>query len=282
MSISAVGSQPTSPQSRLLEDLQNSGLSTDKASMVASEIDTAVQSSKTDGTGRPDRASARAAIEKQLTADVASGKLSADDAALVRKTLDEFDKHASASQGTGKSSGNGGPPDPAELFSKLDTNNDGKLTRDEFVTSRPQNVSEDQAGQMYDSIANGNTDGLTSDQFVQGMKSQQPPAGGGGRAAPAGGGGGGGGDSSSSSSSSSKTEVSRTSTTQGSMKTTVITYSDGSKETTTSYSGSSSDSSQSSADTLQDLLKQLSSSDSSNAANYLKQLLAGGLVDTQA
>jgi hypothetical protein len=278
MSISSVSSSSTSPQARLLADLQSNGLASDKAGLVASEIDSAVQSTKSSGSGKSDQASVRAAIEKQLSADVASGKLTESDAALVRKTLDDFEKKMGSAGGAQ----GGNKPDATEMFKKLDSNGDGKLTKDEFVAGKPENVSSDQAGALYDSLAQGKTDGLTQDQFTSAMASQKPPSGGGG-------GGGGGGDSGSSSaassSSSSKVEQSRTSTTSGAVTTTVITYTDGSKETKTSYgaSDSGSDASKSSADTLLDLLKQNgSSSDTTNATDYLKQLLAGGLVDIKA
>jgi len=279
MSISTVGSQSTSPQARLLADLQNKGLAADKAGLVASEIDSAVQSTKNSGTGKPDQASVRAAIEKQLTADVSSGKLSAADAAIVRKTLDEFDKRM-GSAGAGQ---DGGKPDATEMFKKLDSNGDGKLTKDEFVAGKPDNVTAEQAGALYDSMAQGKTDGLTQDQFTSGMQAQQSKGGG---APPAGGGGGDSGGSSSSSSSS-KTELSRSATTSGTVTTTVITYTDGTKETKISSGGSdtsgSAKDSKSSADTLLDLMKEASSSsDSSSATDYLKQLLAGGLVDVKA
>lgn len=271
MSITQIGGQQLSPKDRLLGNLESGGLAADKATMVAGEIDSAVQSAKSSSSsGRPDRASVREAIEKQLTADVSAGKLTADEANLVRQTLDQFDKRLSEGQ---SSAGGGGKPDPTEMFEKLDSDGDGKLTRDEFVAGRPEDVSEDQAGSLYDSIANGNTDGLTAEQFAQGMASQQPPGGG----PPSGGGGGGGSDSSSS-----KSEVSRTSTTQGAVKTTVITYSDGTKETTTSTVSTSDDAAKSSSDALLDLLKASSASDTSSAADYLKTLLAGGLVDIKA
>jgi hypothetical protein len=283
MSISSVSGSSTSPQSRLLADLQSSGLASDKAGLVASEIDSAVQSSKGSSSGKPDQASVRAAIEKQLTDDVASGKLTEADATLVRKTLDDFEKKMGSAGGAP----GGDKPDAAEMFKKLDSNGDGKLTKEEFVAGKPDNVTSDQAGALYDSLAQGKTDGLTQDEFTSAMASQKPPSGGGG-----GGGESGGGSSSassassaSSSSSSSKVELSRTSTTSGAVTTTVITYTDGTKETKTSYgaSDSSSDSSKSSTDTLLDLLKQNgSSSNTTTATDYLKQLLAGGLVDIQA
>ena len=278
MSISSVSGSSTSPQARLLADLQSNGLASDKAGIVASEIDSAVQSTKSSSSGKPDQASVRAAIEKQLSADVASGKLTESDAALVRKTLDDFEKKMGSAGGAQ----GGDKPDAAEMFKKLDSNGDGKLTKDEFVAGKPDNLTSDQAGALYDSLAQGKTDGLTQDQFTSAMASQKPPSGGGGGGDSGGGSSSASSSTSSSSSSSSKVEQSRTSTTSGAVTTTVITYTDGSKETKTSYgaSDSSSDASKSSTDTLLDLLKQNGSS--TDTTDYLKQLLAGGLVDIKA
>jgi hypothetical protein len=269
MSVPSLGSQAASLANRLRTDLQDSGLSAATASKVQSEISTAIDSVKSAaGGGRPDRASVREAIEKQLAADVQSGTLTSDEADTVRKTLEEFDNRMQQQGGPA-----GGKPDPAELFTKLDSDGDGKLNRDEFVAGRPKGASEDQAGQMYDSLAGGNTGGLTVDQFTKGMQSMQPPAGG----PPPGGGGGGGGVGEAD-----KTEVSRTSTTKGAVTTTVITYSDGSKETKTSYGVAEDSAGKSSTDVLLDLLKETSSSEDTKLAGYLQSLLSGGLVDIKA
>lgn len=263
MSIQSLGGQPASLASRLLTDLKDSGLSAATASKVQSEIGAAIDSATSAaGGGRPDQASVRDAIERQLAADVQSGTLTSDEADTVRKTLDEFDKRMRQQGGPA-----GGKPDPAELFTKLDSDGDGKLTRDEFVAGRPEGASEDQAGQMYDSLAGGNSGGLSVDQFTKGMQSMQPPAGG----PPPGGGEGGGGD-----------EVSRTSTTKGAVTTTVITYSDGSKETKISYGVAEDSADKSSTEVLLDLLNETSLSEDTKLAGYLKSLLSGGLVDIKA
>lgn len=68
----------------------------------------------------------------------------------------------------------GAPPDPSEMFASLDTDTDGKISRDEFITGKPEDMSSDQAGAMYDDIAGDTTDGLTADQLAEGLR----PAGG--------------------------------------------------------------------------------------------------------
>ena len=69
----------------------------------------------------------------------------------------------------------GGAPDPTELFSKLDTDGDGTVTQEEFLAGKPDDVSNDQANQLWEQISSGSSDGVTQDQFVQGMASAKPP-----------------------------------------------------------------------------------------------------------
>ena len=93
MNISSVGT--TSPLSKQLEA---NGLSTAKASLVQSDL-TASQpvSAKAPSTLTP---ATRAAFDAKISADVLSGKLSAGDAAAVKKTMDKMDGGASASTAT--------------------------------------------------------------------------------------------------------------------------------------------------------------------------------------
>jgi hypothetical protein len=73
----------------------------------------------------------------------------------------------------------GGPPDPEKMFTELDTDADGTVTRDEFVAARPDDVSEDQAGAFFDKIASAasadSSSGLSQDQLAEGMKTAGPP-----------------------------------------------------------------------------------------------------------
>lgn len=302
MSISSVGSQSTIP-SLLLKDLQNSGLSSDAVSQVQSEIESVVQSTQASSTSgsKVSPTDIRAAIEAKLKEDVSSGALTQDQADQVTSALDQFDsqlKQQGGPDGTQGSSGGGqGGPDPSQLFSKLDSDGDGKVTEDEFVAGRPDNVSEDQAKQVYAKIADASggdaSSGLSEDQFTSGFQAAAPSGGpqGGGGAPPAGGGGGGaqasggGGDSSSSGSSDEVVSVTTTTSADGT-KTTVTKYGDGSTSTSVTYGQGTSSSA---ADNLQSILKTLtqgnsdSSSSTSSTSDYLSKLLkSGNLIDTVA
>jgi len=153
--------------SALTSSLQAQGLSTDTIKLVATDL-RQVQTAAGSTSSSVDGATVRAALDQKISDDVASGKLSQDDADKIGKALDQMDGTASA--GASASSGT-----------------------------------------------------------AQGGKA--------GGAPPAGGGGGGGGGSSE------KTELSRTVTVSGGVKTTVITYTDGTTETKTQVDVTDKDSS---------------------------------------
>jgi Ca2+-binding EF-hand superfamily protein len=72
----------------------------------------------------------------------------------------------------GGSDGKG--PDAAEMFSHLDGNSDGKVTKDEFVSSRPDDASAEMATKFYSSIDTDNTGSITEQQFAKAMDKQHP------------------------------------------------------------------------------------------------------------
>jgi Ca2+-binding EF-hand superfamily protein len=102
-------------------------------------------------------------------------------ASSMQAALIQAQSQSSTSSSTSASSSGsaGGQPDTAELFSKLDTNGDGSVTRDEFVSGRPENVSEDQAGSVFDSLAASasasDSSSLTQSQFTQALEKNGPP-----------------------------------------------------------------------------------------------------------
>ncbi len=86
MAVSAVGSSMS-----LTSALQNKGLTADKAQLVQKEVVQSVAAS-TDLGGMVDGEQVRAKLDKRLSADVKSGKLTEEDAAAVTKLLDETDE----------------------------------------------------------------------------------------------------------------------------------------------------------------------------------------------
>lgn len=160
MTISSVSSTSSD---FLLTKLETNGLSASKAQLVEDDLSeiSATASSDASASGPVDMKAMRAALDKKIDADVSSGKLSASDAAAVKKTLDDMDAQGSGSGDAGQTQ-----------------------------TSAASSTQADGAGAAHSS------------------------------------GGGGGGASA-------KTEVSETVTVSGPLKTTIITYSDGSTATST-------------------------------------------------
>ncbi|MGG6895938.1 MULTISPECIES: EF-hand domain-containing protein [Rhizobium] len=56
-----------------------------------------------------------------------------------------------------------------QLFARLDTNQDGKITQSEFVAGRPKDMSESDAENLFKSIDRQNSGSLTKDQFAGGL-----------------------------------------------------------------------------------------------------------------
>ncbi|OSQ38452.1 hypothetical protein TMES_11555 [Thalassospira mesophila] len=94
-------------------------------------------------------------------------------------------------QETTQSSQSNGAVEASQMFDKLDSNGDGALSKEEFLAGKPDDVSDDQAENLWEQISGGSSDAVSQDDFVTAMQSGAgaPPAGGGG-------GGGGSGDDS--------------------------------------------------------------------------------------
>lgn len=63
-----------------------------------------------------------------------------------------------------------------KLFSKLDSDQNGTLSQDEFVAGRPKDVSEEQASTLYSRIDTAKSNALTEDQLADGMDASSSPA----------------------------------------------------------------------------------------------------------
>jgi hypothetical protein len=177
--------------------LHSKGLSADKAQRVQDELAQSVSAS-TAADGKVDGTAVRAKLDQQISADVASGKLTREDAATITKALDDADK-ASGTSGAS----------PAADGAKA-------------------------AGRS---------------------------------------GGGGGGRSSATTDSAEKTELSRIETISGDIKTTTISYTDGTSETTTGPANGEK--------SKKDQIAQPAAAEAT-AKTWLAKIVPGTLVDTLA
>jgi Ca2+-binding EF-hand superfamily protein len=90
--------------------------------------------------------------------------------------------------------GQGNQPSMADLYSEMDADGDGAVTQAEFVTARPDDVSEEDSMALYATIDTDETGSITEDEFTAAMSAGPGGAGG----PPAGGGAGGTGSAGSS------------------------------------------------------------------------------------
>ncbi|MGO7718725.1 EF-hand domain-containing protein, partial [Rhizobium johnstonii] len=66
-----------------------------------------------------------------------------------------------------------GGDDLASLLSDLDTDGDGSISKDEFVAGRPSDVTEDQAGTLFDSFDREGVGSLSVDALTEAMSAEQ-------------------------------------------------------------------------------------------------------------
>ncbi len=194
--------------------LKANGLTPAKAIVAAKDIQGAVEQVGRIQKGPDGKAALRDALKARISDDVASGKLSADDASIVLRTVQEIDP---INQGGGQPSGGGGAPQ------------DGGADQPPPRKDRPAPRGDDQpppsegAGGPPPGGPGGPPPGAAGAQPPQGAGGP-PPAGGAGGASKAGGSG---------QSSAQKTVLSESAIVTGMMKTTTILYTDGTSETKT-------------------------------------------------
>jgi hypothetical protein len=286
---SALGPSIAYQANSLVSNLRANGLSQDKAALAAADVKGAVDQIGMVQRGPANKAAITAALQERISADVAAGKLSADDAAAVFKTFEEMDP---AKQNGGPSQK--GPPPSADgagpaltkeevdaqiaqlgtanserletlkkissNFAAADTNSDGKVSRDE-ANAYLQSTG-DSTGRPPQAEGAGGP----------------PPKGGAGGPPPKGGVGAGGGGQDSSN----KTVLSETTTVSGSLQTTTTLYTDGTSETKTqTVTAAATNSDTYSKTAITDLLKTSATPDSSASMvqNYLSSFKPGSLFD---
>lgn len=64
-----------------------------------------------------------------------------------------------------------------DLFSRIDTDGDGSVSKEEFVSNRPEDVSEEQATELWGQLDSSGAGSLTASQFASAMAEQGRPAG---------------------------------------------------------------------------------------------------------
>jgi len=109
MNISSLGAPPPAMQRQFVSQLTSNGLTTEKANFVATEAKAAFQSVGNMPPGASHKESVKAALEQRISADVASGKLSDEDAKIVFQTFEDLDP-AKQTSGQGLQAGGGMMP----------------------------------------------------------------------------------------------------------------------------------------------------------------------------
>ena len=117
MNISSVGAPPPAMQRQFVSQLTSNGLTAEKASFVETQARAAFQSVGSMPLGTSHKESVKAALEQRISADVASGKLSDQDAKIIYRTFEELDpakqnsaQGLQAGGGMMPPNGVGGPP----------------------------------------------------------------------------------------------------------------------------------------------------------------------------
>ena len=114
MSVTSVGSRDAAYSALLSSRLQAQGLSPQKTALVLGDAKVALEKIQAVRSGPPDKAAIRDALESRIASDVASGKLTEEDAKTVNATLDQIDQQGPPGQppegaGAQHRGGGGGP-----------------------------------------------------------------------------------------------------------------------------------------------------------------------------
>lgn len=73
------------------------------------------------------------------------------------------------------SRGDMAPPSDEDMFTNMDTDEDGKVTEAEFVSARPEEVSEEDAAALFASFDEEGTGSLTEAQLTEAQEAMGPP-----------------------------------------------------------------------------------------------------------
>ena len=307
MMISSISPSMVSQANSLVSNLRANGLTPNKAILAATDVKGAIQQIGMVQRGPANKAAITAALQERISADVAAGNLSADDAAAVFKTFEEMDPAKQVSGSGAKARAPRPEGDAPSLtkaqidaqiaqigavdsqrlamlktisndFTAADVNADGKVSHDEAQTylrkvqdpsQRPPN-GESPDGQPP-------ADGAGGPPPPDGAGGPPPKDGAGGPPPGGGGGGGGGGGQASTN----KTVLSETTTVIGSLQTTTTLYTDGTSETKTEAVSADALSTTYSKASVTDLPKAGATANTGDAKAqaYLSSITPGSLFD---
>ena len=305
MMISSVSPSMVYQANPLVSNLRANGLTPNKAILAATDVKGAIQQIGMVQRGPANKAAITAALQERISADVAAGNLTADDAAAVFKTFEEMDP----ARQVGSSGAKAKPPRPegdapsltkaqidaqiAQIgavdsqrlaalktisndFTAADVNADGKVSHDEAQTYLRKNQDPSQRPPQGDSPDGPPpADGAGGPPPPDGAGGP-PPKDGAGGPPPSGGGGGGGGQASSN-----KTVLSESTMVIGSLQTTTTLYTDGTSETKTEAVSADALSTTYSKASVTDLLKAGATTNNGDAKTqaYLSSITPGSLFD---
>ena len=107
----------------------------------------------------------------------ASGELSSETLAALLQLLQTVTGGEASGSIVGAAGGT--PPSADDMFTMMDTDADGVVSEEEFLAAKPDDVSDEQALALFNSIDTENTGSITSEQFTASIAAG-PAAGGGG------------------------------------------------------------------------------------------------------
>jgi len=78
-------------------------------------------------------------------------------------------------------------PSASDLYGEMDSDDSGAVTKDEFLATRPEHASEEEATSLFNSIDTKGTGTITEEQFTTAMEAREGSRGPGGHMGPPGG-----------------------------------------------------------------------------------------------
>lgn len=110
--------------------------------------------------------------------DTVSGLSARTTSGVMSMMMDwQTSSSGSASANSTASTSSSNPSSVSDLFSELDNDGDGKVTQAEFLASKPENVSTEQATRLFSAMDTGGTGSITEEQLADMMKKAESDSG---------------------------------------------------------------------------------------------------------